>query len=144
MDTLNKEIGKKIIDLRKSKGYTRDDLAKKIGMSPNTLRNYENGLREPGHQFIKEIANHFGVTSDFLLGLEKNNPPADNSEGIIEEIIAEPIKDYRDRLKILTRAFVECGFMEEGGDISDDDLLMFKSVLTILDVHFSNRNGGTS
>ena len=45
-------FGKRLIAIRKKNGLTRDDLAEKIGMSVNTLRNYENGTREPGHRFI--------------------------------------------------------------------------------------------
>lgn len=131
MDNLNKDIGRKIIELRKSRGYTREDLAKKIGMSPNTLRNYENGLREPGHQFIKDVASHFNVTSDYLLGLDKKNPP--QKQGMTAEEKAK----FTDDLTALLNRY---GFVGENGDISDADLEMLKGIALLLHAYRQRRS----
>lgn len=69
MDTINSEFGKRLAELRKSEGLTREELANELDMSINTLRNYENGLREPGHNFVIQMANRFNVTTDYILGL---------------------------------------------------------------------------
>ena len=131
MDNLNKDIGRKIIELRKSRGYTREDLAKKIGMSPNTLRNYENGLREPGHQFIKDVASHFNVTSDYLLGLDKKNPL--QKQGMTAEEKAKFTDD-------LTALLIRYGFVGENGDISDADLEMLKGIALLLHAYRQRRS----
>lgn len=72
------KVGEMITMLRKEHGYSRTDFANKIGTPHTTLRNYELGVREPGHSFIIQMASEFGVSTDFLLGLtpERKNPPA--------------------------------------------------------------------
>lgn len=70
-----KIVGKKIMELRKEKGYKRDDFAKLLGIPPTTLRNYELGVHEPGHSFIIQMAKFFDVPTDYLLGLSEDRMP---------------------------------------------------------------------
>lgn len=82
MDTI-KALGTRIIELRKRDGITREELAKEFDIPYTTLRNYENGLREPGHVFLIKVALKFHVTTDYLLGIEnqqKKAPAAGNGE----------------------------------------------------------------
>lgn len=63
-------FGERLTDLRISNGYTkRNEFADKIGIPSTTLRNYETGVREPGHTFLKQISEFFNVSVDYLLGL---------------------------------------------------------------------------
>lgn len=68
-------IGERITELRKNAGYSRVEFAEKIGMPQTTLRNYETGVREPGHSFIVQMANIFNVSTDYLLGLIDEKVP---------------------------------------------------------------------
>lgn len=84
--------GQRIKDLRKECGYSRVALAEKLNMPHTTLRNYENGDREPGHSFLIAIANEFNVSVDYLLGLgpkeEKNKTPtADDAAEALYELL---------------------------------------------------------
>ncbi|HCC01468.1 MAG TPA: XRE family transcriptional regulator [Ruminococcaceae bacterium] len=63
------EFGKRLMALRKSENLTRDKLANELDMSVNTLRNYENGCREPGHKFVIKMAERFNVSTDYILGV---------------------------------------------------------------------------
>ena len=63
------DFGKRLIDIRKKHGYTRESLAQSLGISKYTLRNYELGATEPGHTFLKKISNFFHVSIDYLMGL---------------------------------------------------------------------------
>ena len=45
-------------------------LAKEIKTTDASISNWENGINEPKISYLAEIAVYFGVTSDFLLGLE--------------------------------------------------------------------------
>jgi transcriptional regulator with XRE-family HTH domain len=74
MDTI-KFLGERIIELRKQNGITREELAKEFEIPYTTLRNYENGLREPGHLFLIKVAKKFGVTTDYLLGMSNEQQP---------------------------------------------------------------------
>lgn len=63
-------FGERLTELRVENGYrTRNDFAEKLGIPSTTLRNYETGVREPGHIFLKQISEIFNVSVDYLLGL---------------------------------------------------------------------------
>lgn len=70
-----KDVGKRVMELRKERGYNRDVFASKLGIPPTTLRNYELGIHEPGHSFIIQIAKEFSVSTDYLLGLSEDRKP---------------------------------------------------------------------
>ncbi len=56
--------------LRLEKGIGQVELAKKIGVSKAVISLWENGLREPGMSSLIALARFFGVTIDYLTGLE--------------------------------------------------------------------------
>ena len=67
-------LPEKLKEVRKQHGYTRRQLAAELGRNYATITKYENGEREPGHTYLVEIARKFGVTTDYLLGLEEFSP----------------------------------------------------------------------
>lgn len=66
-------IGIKIKELRELYKKTQDDLAKFLGVAPQTIYKYEKGINEPDLKTINKIAEYFNVTTDYLLG-RTNNP----------------------------------------------------------------------
>lgn len=54
--------------LRRSKGLTQDELAKRLKISRSTIGMYEKGAREPDFETLTLIADFFNVDVDFLLG----------------------------------------------------------------------------
>ena len=55
-------------NLRKSRGYTQDELAHKLGISKSAVSMYENGKREPGLEGFENIADFFNVDISILTG----------------------------------------------------------------------------
>lgn len=53
MDT-NKEIGKRIKEVRNNKNISQVDLAKQIGVAKSTLAGYESGYRAPNYEILKK------------------------------------------------------------------------------------------
>ena len=47
------------------------ELAQKIGVSKGIISLWENGLREPNMSSLIALARFFGVTVDYLVGLEQ-------------------------------------------------------------------------
>ena len=47
------------------------ELAQRIGVSKGIISLWENGLREPNMSSLIALANYFGVSIDYLVGLEK-------------------------------------------------------------------------
>ena len=64
-------IGERLVAIREQHGYTRKKLAEELGKPYATITKYETGEREPGHSYLIEIAHKFGVTTDYILGVDK-------------------------------------------------------------------------
>lgn len=66
MDT----FGDKIKQLRIEKRITQKGLANLLGISTTCYAGYEQNYREPDFKILKKICIFFGVSADYLLGLE--------------------------------------------------------------------------
>lgn len=66
MDTFSSRLR----ELRQEKGLSMKQLAKNIGTTDAAISNWENGINEPKISYLKTLAVFFGVTADYLLGLE--------------------------------------------------------------------------
>lgn len=54
--------------LRREKKVSQKAVAKTLGVSQALLSHYENGVREPGIDFLVKAAEYYGCSVDFLLG----------------------------------------------------------------------------
>ena len=54
--------------LRQEKKISQRKAASELGVSQALLSHYENGVREPGLQFVVRAADYYGVSADYLLG----------------------------------------------------------------------------
>ena len=61
-------MGKRISDLRKSKGMTQEQLAQKVGVTAQAVSKWENDLSCPDISILPQLAEALGVTTDELLG----------------------------------------------------------------------------
>lgn len=67
-------IGERIKCLRKKKGVSQAELAKKIQVSAGNVGDWERGRAKPGADALTSLMDFFEVTADYLLtGDEKNN-----------------------------------------------------------------------
>ena len=57
--------------LRQEIGLGQVELATKLGVSKGVISMWENGLREPSMSSLIAVAKFFGVSIDYLVGLEK-------------------------------------------------------------------------
>lgn len=64
---MSASFGTNLRELRKSKGYTQEDLAKLLHIDRTTLTKYETGLSEPDFTRLKEICAIFEVDYNTLL-----------------------------------------------------------------------------
>jgi len=60
-------IGDKILSLRKERGWSQQQLAKKIGTSGPIVGRYERGEMTPSVEVAKKLADTFGTTLDYLV-----------------------------------------------------------------------------
>ena len=53
--------------LRLEKGWTQDELSRKLGVTPKTISFYELGERRPSRNSLIKLAQIFGITVDELI-----------------------------------------------------------------------------
>lgn len=54
--------------LRQEKGISQRKAAAELGVSQALLSHYENGVREPGLNFVTKACDYYHVSADFMLG----------------------------------------------------------------------------
>jgi transcriptional regulator with XRE-family HTH domain len=59
--------------LREQQKLKQEDIGTVIGKSRETITKYENDRAEPDLKTLVKLADHFGVSVDFLTGSSKNN-----------------------------------------------------------------------
>lgn len=69
----NSNLSKRIIDLRESLDLSQAELARRMKLDKSSMNKIESGSRKVSSEELKQLANIFGVTSDYLLG--QNNVP---------------------------------------------------------------------
>ena len=62
------ELGKKIYELRRERGVTQEELASELGVTAAAVSKWEKGNTLPDVLMVCALADHFGVTTDELLG----------------------------------------------------------------------------
>lgn len=65
-----KIFAERLKELRNEKGISQSELSRQTGIPRTTITFWENDLRVPSAEAVVIIAKYFGVTSDYLLGLE--------------------------------------------------------------------------
>ncbi len=64
----NKEIYKKVDELRQAKGWTIYELAKNAGVAPTTIYNWRDRLSSPTLSLLEAVCSAFGISViDFLI-----------------------------------------------------------------------------
>lgn len=82
-----KECGKRIKQFRKERGLTQEQLAEKLNVSQNTIAKIESGLRRPSIDFLLELSEFFGVSTNYLvLGIHPEDMGGSLNEKIDEAI----------------------------------------------------------
>jgi len=66
-DSINVEIGKRIHDIRTDKELSRNELARRAGITPQFLRKVEDGDKGLSSKTIRSISIALSVTTDYLL-----------------------------------------------------------------------------
>ncbi len=67
---MNEKFCIRLKELRQEKNLSQLALAKQIGASQKAIDFWEKGINEPKLTYIINLANYFGITTDYLLGLE--------------------------------------------------------------------------
>lgn len=69
---MNSSFEKRLKELRLKYGLSQAQVAKMANVTKVTISAYENGTREPSFGTLIRLASIFGISTDYLLGAEKN------------------------------------------------------------------------
>lgn len=83
-------LGTRIAKLRKEKGYTQEDLAQLLDVSPQAVSKWENDLTCPDISLLPKLAQLLGVSVDTLL--------SGKAEPVAQIVPVEQRKDIKDMM----------------------------------------------
>lgn len=101
-------FSEKLKYLRKQRGYTQQELADLLGISPSAVGMYEQGRRQPDSHTLYKISRLLSVTVDYLV----NDDDALEGDKDIEQVI----------LEIKTKLLSSNGLMFNGKPLSAQEL----------------------
>ena len=64
-------LNQQIRALRQARGMSQVELAKRLGVTKQSVSNWENDNIQPSVEMLVKLAGAFSVSTDFLLGLEQ-------------------------------------------------------------------------
>lgn len=80
---INPEIATRIVKLRKDNNLTQSELAEKIGVNRDTVRNWEHTRSEPSKNAAKKLSQFLHCDWRYILCIEKD-----------ETVIPKTLQDY--------------------------------------------------
>ncbi len=108
-------ISDRILELRKIKGISQEELAENIGVSRQAVSKWESEQSVPDLEKIILLSNYFNVTTDYLLkGVESNNQAIRKNNNIhIFNVVATTLTI----LGLILSTFIWTATQEVGGII---------------------------
>ena len=87
---MEQTLGKRIAAYRKELGLTQEGLAEKLGITAQAVSKWENDLSCPDISMLPRLANIFRVTTDELLGIQREEKNREEEKQTLEaEVVAE-------------------------------------------------------
>ena len=65
-------FGDRLKELRKNNNISQEKLGELLGVSSNAIYSWEISRTQPSLETINKLAEYFGVTTDYLLGVDYN------------------------------------------------------------------------
>lgn len=98
--------------LRKQNGFTQKDLAEKVSeklgypVHRPTITKWESGTHEPPAWTLKQLAEIFDVTVDYLLGVEYENDAEDfttalQNRPMLKQLVAQLLHEDDEKIRAL-------------------------------------------
>ena len=89
-------IKNRLKEMRKKHNFTLDDIQKMTGIKRGTYSNYENGNTEPKIETWQRLANFFGVSVSYIMGMSDISDPKRFTDfaSFMDSINVSKTKDY--------------------------------------------------
>ncbi|MGF9909518.1 helix-turn-helix domain-containing protein [Brevibacillus porteri] len=106
-------FGDRLRSLREAKDMKQEELGEIAGVGKATISGYEKGKRFPDFEKLVLMANHFGVTTDYMLGRTEDpyssSPNVSENAAKISKIFGNLSVDEQDKFF----AFLEMTFRDK-------------------------------
>ena len=94
------EFGMRLKELRKENGLTQLQVGERLSVSKALISSYESAARYPSYDVLIKLANLYGVTTDYLLGLDNRKMiDVSNLTPIQLDAVKAVLKSYSDGKK---------------------------------------------
>lgn len=97
--SIQQQLGKRVQNLRKIKGFSQEAFAEKIGIATNTLSSIETGNAFMTSQTLEKIVEILNITPQELFTFDNKNDEDEMYICILRKI--EFLKNNKERLQIL-------------------------------------------
>ena len=129
------EFNEKLLELRKQKGLTQEELAEALYVSRTEISKWESGRGYPSIDSLKTISDFFGITLDELLSADKVLTLAKEDSKQKENVFINTVFALLDII-VLLLLFLPLFGQEEGGNVIAVSLLDFKKIAPILKIAY--------
>lgn len=85
-------LATRLKQLRLERGITLEQVAKDLNTTKVTISRYENSVREPKSDTLRQLANYFDVSIDYLLGESDERKHITDDEREVQVILEETRK----------------------------------------------------
>lgn len=89
------DFGVRLKELRKKKKLSQSQVSARLNITKSSISGYENNIITPSNDIIVKLALLYGVTTDYLLGL-------DNNESIV---ISDLTNNQKEIVRLLVNEF---------------------------------------
>lgn len=126
-------MANRLRELIKAKGIKQVELARILGVKPNTVSGWVHESRQMDHQTLVKLAEYFDVSIDYILKRDEAAPETEKAPDTAEAASEAEEKISPEQTRQL---LVRLGFLEEGRELTEQDLALVNHVIGILDAHF--------
>ena len=103
----NKAVGRRIKEVRQTKGLTQEQLAERAGVSPSYISVIERGIKSPQLDTFVPVCNALGVSADALLMDVVDAAAMAQTNEIAELLRGQPPKKQRCLIRMLKAALID-------------------------------------
>ncbi|WP_348773212.1 helix-turn-helix domain-containing protein [Paenibacillus pabuli] len=109
-------LSERLLELRKERRLTQQEISKLLKMARTTYSGYENGTREPDNETLNKIADFLEVSVDYLLGRTDQK----------KQVLSEPSRALIDSLNLTDEEIMKnIRFEVDGIELEEDDVKRF-------------------
>ena len=94
-------LDKNLLQLRKSRGFTQEQMADITGLHINSVKAYEAGRSMPSAEVIKKVALAFSVTTDELIFDKHERDPNQNLQLAFEAVSSMGEEDQQTIMSLI-------------------------------------------